>query len=81
LLLLNLGSIINCDRRNDLKNITVPTVVIHGEDDPVENIEAGKEVADAIPNTNFVSIPEMGHDLPIALTPKLNNAILSIISR
>lgn len=69
----------NCDRRSDLKNITVPTLVIHGEDDLVVNIEAGKEVADTIPNAKFVSIPGMGHDLPIALIPKISNAILSII--
>ncbi len=71
----------NCDRRNNLKNITVPTIVIHGEDDPVVNIEAGKEVADAIPNARFVAIPGMGHDLPPALIPQIYRAILSIIKR
>ncbi len=69
----------NCDRRVELKKIKVPTLVIHGENDPVVNIEAGKEVAEAICNAKFVSIPGMGHDLPVALVPELSQAILSLI--
>lgn len=69
----------NCDRRDKLKNITVPALVIHGEDDPVVNIEAGKEVASAIPNAKFVSVPGMGHDLPKALIPTISDEIILMI--
>lgn len=54
----------NCDRRELLKNIKAPVVVIHGEADPVVNIEAGREVAATIPNARLIIIPGMGHDLP-----------------
>ncbi|MBO7173487.1 MAG: alpha/beta fold hydrolase [Burkholderiaceae bacterium] len=52
------------DRRSQLKHITVPTLVIHGQDDPLLPIEAGKEVADLIPGARLMVVPRMGHDLP-----------------
>lgn len=36
--------------------ITVPSLVLHGMDDPVVPIEAGKELAEALPNGRFVSV-------------------------
>ena len=50
----------NCDRREKLKNISIPTVVIHGEADPVVNLAAGKEVAAIIPNAKLFIIIQ-GH--------------------
>jgi len=66
----------NCDRRELLKKITVPVVVIHGEADPVVNIEAGREVAATIPNAKLITIPGMGHDLPAALITEIRDGIL-----
>jgi len=66
----------NCDRRALLKKIRVPVVVIHGEADPVVNIEAGREVAAAIPGAKLITIPGMGHDLPAALIPQIRDGIL-----
>lgn len=66
----------NCDRREKLKNISVPTVVIHGEADPVVNVAAAREVAAAIPNAKLITIPGMGHDLPAPLIAKVADGIL-----
>jgi len=66
----------NCDRREKLKNISVPTVVIHGQNDPVVNLAAGQEVAATIPNAKLITIPGMGHDLPAALISKAGDGIL-----
>ena len=52
------------DRSGDIARITAPTLVIHGEDDPLLPLAAGKEVADLIPKSEFISLPRMGHDLP-----------------
>lgn len=46
------------------KSIRVPSVVIHGTDDPLVPIEAGREVARLIPNAEMVEIDGMAHDLP-----------------
>ncbi|WP_157963309.1 alpha/beta fold hydrolase [Algoriphagus litoralis] len=68
-----------CDRRAQLKALELATLVIHGENDPVVNIQAGKEVSQAIPGSKFVSIPGMGHDIPDELIPKLGAIILDFI--
>jgi pimeloyl-ACP methyl ester carboxylesterase len=66
----------HCDRRELLKKIAVPVVVIHGKADPVVNVEAGREVAATIPNAKLITIPGMGHDLPEALIPQIRDGIL-----
>ncbi len=52
------------DRKKDLAFVTVPTLVIHGTDDPVVPMEAGKDTAEAIPGAQLMLIEGMGHDLP-----------------
>ncbi len=52
------------DRSSQLSRLTIPTLVIHGEDDPLLPLAAGKEVADLISNSKLKVMPLMGHDLP-----------------
>lgn len=68
----------NCDRRQQLKDIKIPVVVIHGDADPVVNVEAGKEVANTVHNSKLVIIPGMGHDLPDAIIPEIIEGILLV---
>jgi pimeloyl-ACP methyl ester carboxylesterase len=52
------------DRRLALASLKVPTLVIHGTDDPLMPVEAGKDTAKAIPGAQLMLIEGMGHDLP-----------------
>jgi pimeloyl-ACP methyl ester carboxylesterase len=52
------------DRKKALASVTVPALVIHGTDDPVVPMEAGKDTAEAIPGARLILIEGMGHDLP-----------------
>jgi pimeloyl-ACP methyl ester carboxylesterase len=52
------------DRTAGLASIRVPTVVVHGEDDPLIGVSGGEATAAAIPDAKLVRIPGMGHDLP-----------------
>ena len=52
------------ERKKALAAVTVPTLVIHGTDDPVVPMEAGKDTAEAIPGAQLMLIEGMGHDLP-----------------
>lgn len=54
-----------------LRKIDVPTLVIHGEADPLVPIECGRDTAQHIPDAAFHSIPGMGHDLPLELVDTL----------
>lgn len=52
-----------------LRQIRVPTLVIHGADDPLIPLAAGEHTAALIPGAHFEAIPGMGHNLPDALAP------------
>jgi pimeloyl-ACP methyl ester carboxylesterase len=58
-----------------LRKLDVPTVVIHGEQDPLVPFRAGQATARAIRGAEFVSVPGMGHDMPRELWPTFVDAI------
>lgn len=63
------------DRRPMLKEIRTPTLVIHGEDDPLVPLAGGRDTAENIAGARLITIPGMGHDLPLALVDTLTGAI------
>jgi pimeloyl-ACP methyl ester carboxylesterase len=63
------------DRRAELSAVRVPTLVIHGEADPMQSVRAAKATAGAIPGARLVTYPGMGHDLPRKLWPAITNEI------
>ncbi|HWD26280.1 MAG TPA: alpha/beta hydrolase [Rhizomicrobium sp.] len=65
----------NGDRRAALKKIAAPTIVVHGADDPLVPVEAGRDTAAAIAGAELREIPGMGHDLPAALYGVMVDAI------
>ena len=58
------------DRTPELRKLDVPTLVIHGEEDPLIDVSGGKATAAAIPGAKLILIPGMGHDLPRELWPR-----------
>ena len=63
------------DRRERLAQVRVPTLVLHGEDDPLVKLPAGEDTAASIPGARLVTIPGWGHDLPSELTDRIADAI------
>ena len=63
------------DRRSRLASISAPTLIIHGTDDPLFLPECGKDTASSIPETEFMLINGMGHDLPSSLHRTVAEAI------
>ena len=59
-----------------LKRIALPTLVIHGKDDPLVPVKAAYELARHIPGARLEVIPGMGHDLPAPLLPRIAALIL-----
>ena len=51
-------------RYESLKELTVPTLIVHGEDDPLLVFEHGRKCFDIIPNAKKSFIKGMGHHLP-----------------
>jgi pimeloyl-ACP methyl ester carboxylesterase len=53
----------------------VPTLVIHGTDDPLIKPSGGRATAKAIDGARLMKIEGMGHDLPRAAWPRILDAI------
>ncbi len=69
------------DRTEKLKALKVPTVVVHGEADPLVPLAGGQATAAAIPGAELRIIPGMGHDLPEALYDTFIDAIADAAAR
>lgn len=65
------------DRTPDVKKITAPTLVIHGEKDPLIDVSGGIATAEAIPDADLWIVPGMGHDLPPALYNELTSRLIA----
>jgi len=65
----------NGNRKPRLSSVTAPTLVIHGEEDPLIPVEGGRDIAEAIPNAELLIIQGMGHSLPRAAWPQIVDAI------
>jgi pimeloyl-ACP methyl ester carboxylesterase len=63
------------DRTESLRELDVPTVVIHGRDDPLIGMSGGEATAAAIPGARLELIDGMGHDLPRELWPRIADLI------
>ena len=63
------------DRTSLLKSVKVPTLVIHGSDDPLLPVECGRDVAAAVPGAVMHEEPGMGHEIPAALCQSLAERI------
>jgi pimeloyl-ACP methyl ester carboxylesterase len=70
-----LAMLANGSRVEMLRRIRVPTLVIHGSDDPLVPVEAGNDMAANIPGAKLKIIAGMGHDLATGLIPILVDAI------
>ncbi len=69
------------DRTPRLGDIRVPTLVIHGADDPLVGVSGGRATAAAIPDAELVVIDGMGHNLPAELWPRIADAISDLVAR
>ncbi|MDQ3729565.1 MAG: alpha/beta fold hydrolase [Actinomycetota bacterium] len=71
-----LAIIASGDRTERLAQITVPTVVIHGSEDPLIDVSGGRATAAAIPGAQLVVIEGMGHDFPAGVWAKVAGEIV-----
>jgi pimeloyl-ACP methyl ester carboxylesterase len=63
------------DRTAELTTVSVPTLVVHGDQDPLMPLECGRATAAAIPGARLEIIEGMGHALPVAVWPQVIAAI------
>jgi len=64
-----------------LHALKVPTLVIHGADDPLIPVAAGRDTAAVVPGARLEVIAGMGHDIPEALAPRIVEIVIDFILR
>lgn len=69
------------DRSALLGRIQAPTRIIHGQDDPLVPVPAAHDLAAKITGAVLDIVPNMGHDLPLPLLPRLAQAIADNAAR
>jgi pimeloyl-ACP methyl ester carboxylesterase len=72
-----LSIIASGDRVAELKSIKVPTLVLHGEDDPLLPVACGRDVASLVPGAEIQTWPGWGHDFPSGMIPTLIERIVT----
>jgi pimeloyl-ACP methyl ester carboxylesterase len=65
------------DRTSELRQIDVPTLVIHGDRDRMVHPTGGDATAKAIPGARLETITGLGHDLPRPVWPRLIDLIVN----
>jgi pimeloyl-ACP methyl ester carboxylesterase len=62
-------------RTNQLREVTVPTLVMHGDVDNLIDISGGVRTAESVPGARFVVLEGMGHDLSLFYWDRLVDEI------
>jgi pimeloyl-ACP methyl ester carboxylesterase len=62
-------------RAEALAALRTPTLVIHGDADPLVPVECGRDTAACVPGAELHVVPGMGHDMPRQVWPTLLDAI------
>ena len=69
------------DRTPKLRRIAAPTLVVHGDSDPLVSVSGGRATARAIPDARLMVVEGMGHDLPRDVWPRLVDGIAENAAR
>ena len=65
------------DRTERLARVRVPTLVVHGAQDPLVTVAEGRATAAGIPGARLLVLDDMAHDLPLALVPRIAAELLA----
>ena len=63
------------DRTEQLRQVQIPTLVVHGREDPLVTLSGGEATAAAVPGADLLVFGQMGHDLPRQYWSRLADAI------
>jgi len=69
------------DRTERLRAVDIPTLVVHGRQDPLVTLSGGEATAAAVPGADLLVFGQMGHDLPPVYWPQLADAVFAIAVR
>ena len=59
-----LAIMVQKDRTEELRKLKIPSLIIHGDEDPLVPLAGGKATSEAIPDAEFMVVKGMGHVIP-----------------
>ena len=68
-------------RKEALGSVKAPTLVIHGDADPLVPIAGGYDTAEAIPGAKMLAIEGMGHSMPEGAWPRVIDSIVELAQK
>jgi len=68
-------------RTDALRDVTAPTLVVHGELDPLVQSSGGERTAEAVPGAELLLVPDMGHDVAPSMWSTLFDALDRLTAR
>ena len=63
-------------RKDRLKEINLPTLVIHGTEDAILPFDHGQALADGIPNAKLMVLEGVGHEIPEQMTEEITSRMI-----
>ena len=63
-------------RKDRLKEISLPTLVIHGTEDAILPLDHGQALADGIPNAKLMVLEGAGHEIPEQMTEEITSRMI-----
>jgi pimeloyl-ACP methyl ester carboxylesterase len=69
------------DRTKRLASVRAPSLVIHGREDPLIPVRAGRATAKALRDARYLEMAGMGHDLPAALHTRFAEEVADLADR
>lgn len=67
------------DVRDDLRRITVPTIVLHGTRDTLFPVSVGRELAAGLPNAQLTVVRGAGHGLPLTHPDEVKEGVRLLV--
>jgi len=75
------NAIVKSPPREDLlREVQVPTLVLHGTADTLINPDGGERTAEVMPNATYVALDGMGHDLPAHYWPIIAGHVSDLVN-
>lgn len=72
----------NTDFREELKNVTVPTLIVHGDADKIVPIKtAGEQAAKGIANNEYYIVSDGPHGLNVTHADELNRVLVNFLKK
>lgn len=68
-------------RLAELPQISVPTLVVHGQEDPLITEAAALTYFRQIPQATYLALPGIGHEIPEGIAPTVLTAIFDLFSQ